>query len=338
MREDRRHAAPPPSGEAAVEGDEPAERLCFELEEGTSGERLDVVLARLTEVPRAQIRRWIEAGRVTVDARLGKPGQRLSAGAIVEARPPPLEMASAAPQAIDLDVVYEDDDVVVVNKAAQMVVHPAPGHRSGTLVNALLHHCGDLSGVGGVLRPGIVHRLDKGTTGILVAAKNDRAHVGLARQFEDHSIERMYLAVVRGAPGRDSGRIDSPVGRHPTDRKRMSVRTESGREAVTDWEVIRRFPASDRSQLAIRPRTGRTHQIRVHLASAGLPIVGDAVYGRARHGSRGPAGVGLDRPALHAAVLGFVHPTRGEPMRFEAPLPDDLASLLSALEARERVE
>jgi 23S rRNA pseudouridine1911/1915/1917 synthase len=346
VRQGRRHAAPPDgssseidsapplAGDAAEDCDELPERLCFELDESAAGERLDVVLARLTDMPRAQIRRWIENGRVTVDARLGKPGQRLAEGAVIEARRPQPEMASIAPEAIDLDVVYEDDDLVVVNKAAQMVVHPAPGHSSGTLVNALLHRCGDLAGVGGVLRPGIVHRLDKGTTGILVVAKNDRAHIGLARQFEDHSVERVYLAFVRGTPGRDSGRIDRPIGRHRRDRKRMSIRTESGREAVTAWEVIRRFPASDRSQLEVRPQTGRTHQIRVHLGCAGMPIVGDAVYGRTR--GRGPAGLELDRPALHAAVLGFVHPIRRDRMRFEAPLPDDLACLLAALEARER--
>lgn len=347
MTKDRRHAASrdgsfrkpgsvPSPVAAREEGDELEGQLCFEVDDGAAGERLDTALSLLTEVPRAQIRRWIEAGRVTADGRLGKPGQRLAAGAVIEARPPPLETASVAPEAIEIDVVYEDDDLVVVNKPAHMVVHPAPGHPSGTLVNALLHRCGDLAGIGGVLRPGIVHRLDKGTSGLLVAAKGDRAHTHLARQFESHSVERVYLAFVRGVPSRDSGRIDRPIRRHPTDRKRMSVQAGSGREAVSVWEVIRRFPASSRSQLAVRPETGRTHQIRVHLASAGMPIVGDQVYGRARRRHARPAGASLDRPALHAAVLGFVHPSRGETLRFEAPLPADLDGLLAVLLARER--
>ena len=254
----------------------------------------------------------------------------------VEARVPEPTIAEARPEAIPIDIVYSDADLVVVDKAAGMVVHPSPVHESGTLVNALLHHCGDLSGVGGVLRPGIVHRLDKGTSGIMVVAKGDRAHGALARQFQDHSIERVYLAFVRGVPGLDAGSIDRPVGRHPTDRKRMSVRTTSGRSALTRLEMIQRFPASGASQFAIRPQTGRTHQIRVHLASAGMPLVGDPVYGRGRAQHRGPGGIKLDRPALHAAVLGFLHPTRDQSLRFEVPLPTDLARLLAALEARER--
>lgn len=348
MRQGRRHPTPSASSPDSVdspsrsgsepadaEGEESGERLCFTLDEESSGERLDVLVARLTDAPRAQARRWIEAGRVTVDARPAKPGQRPAPGAIIEARPPEPEPASVRPEAIDLDVVYEDDDLIVVNKAAHMVVHPAPGHSSGTLVNALLHHCGDLAGVGGVLRPGIVHRLDKGTSGVMVVAKGDRAHGALARQFQDHSIERVYLAFVRGVPGLDGGSIDRPIGRHPTDRKRMSVRTTSGRPAVTAWEMLQRFPASGVSQFAIRPQTGRTHQIRVHLASAGMPVVGDEVYGRRRARGRDPAGIKLDRPALHAAALGFIHPTRNQSLRFEVPLPADLARLLGVLEARE---
>jgi 23S rRNA pseudouridine1911/1915/1917 synthase len=286
VRQGRRHPTPsvssPDSADprsrsgsepADAESDEFTEGLRFELDEDGAGERLDVLLARLADVSRAQVRRWIEAGCVTVDARPGKPSQRLVPGAIVEARPPEPEMASVRPEAIELDVVYEDDDLIVVNKAPHMVVHPAPGHSSGTLVNALLHHCGDLAGVGGVLRPGIVHRLDKGTSGIMVVAKGDRAHGALAQQFQDHSIERVYLAFVRGVPGLDGGSIDRPIGRHPTDRKRMSVRTTSGRPAVTTWEMIQRFPASGVSQFAIRPETGRTHQIRVHLASSTRPAI-----------------------------------------------------------------
>jgi 23S rRNA pseudouridine1911/1915/1917 synthase len=229
-------------------------------------------------------------------------------------------------------VLHEDADVVVVDKPAGLVVHPAPGHAGGTLVNALLHHCGDLAGVGGVLRPGIVHRLDRGTSGVLVVAKHDDAHQALARQFHDHTVERVYCALVRGVPREDAGRVDRPIGRHVHDRKRMSVATRGGRAAHTAWRVVRRFQASERSLLEVRPETGRTHQIRVHLATAGLPIVGDPVYGRR---GRDPA-EDLDRPALHAAVLGFDHPRSGTRLRFEAPLPDDLAALLAVLERRER--
>jgi 23S rRNA pseudouridine1911/1915/1917 synthase len=213
-----------------------------------------------------------------------------------------------------------------------MVVHPSPGHASGTLVNALLHHCENLAGVGGVLRPGIVHRLDRGTSGVLVAAKNDLAHRSLAAQFHDHSVERVYRALVRGVPKQETGSIEKPIGRHPNDRKRMSVATRRGREACTEWRVARRFPRCDRSWLEVRPRTGRTHQIRVHLASAGLPIVGDPVYGR--RGST-PLEQGLSRPALHAEVLGFTHPRSGDRLRFEAPPPPDLQELLAKLARRE---
>jgi 23S rRNA pseudouridine1911/1915/1917 synthase len=213
-----------------------------------------------------------------------------------------------------------------------MVVHPGPSHSSGTLVNALLHHCGDLAGIGGVLRPGIVHRLDRGTSGVLVAAKHDEAHFALAEQFREHRVERVYLAVARGTPGDDSGRIELPIGRHPRDRKRMSVSTRAARAARTAWSVRRRFPTSGAALLEVRPETGRTHQIRVHLAATGLPIVGDSVYGR----SKGRA-FAIARPALHAAVLGFDHPRGGERRRFEAPLPPDFAELVHALARREAV-
>jgi 23S rRNA pseudouridine1911/1915/1917 synthase len=214
------------------------------------------------------------------------------------------------------------------------VVHPAPGHASGTLVNALLHHCRDLSGIGGVLRPGIVHRLDRGTSGVMVAAKNDAAHARLAEQFQTHAVERVYLALVVGTPAAEAGRVDRPIGRHPRDRKKMSVRTRSGREAHTAWRVRRRFPRSGVTLLEVRPETGRTHQIRVHLSASGMPLVGDPSYGRA--GRRGPAReLRLERPALHAAVLGFDHPRSGERLRFEAPPAPDLAGLLARLAAAE---
>ena len=244
-----------------------------------------------------------------------------------------LEAGSATPDKIALSVLYEDSDLVVVDKQAGLVVHPAPGHPTGTLVNALLHRCRDLSGIGGVLRPGIVHRLDRGTSGVLVVAKNDTTHRELARQFQDHSIGRVYCALVLGVPGRDEGRVDMPVGRHARDRKRMSVRAPVAREAHSAWSVRRRFPASDCALLEVRPETGRTHQIRVHLAAAGTPVMGDPVYGRRRRNAGASA---FSRPALHAERLSFRHPGSGEVLSFCAPLPADLEALLARLEAGER--
>ena len=304
----------------------------FIVEEELAGQRLDLALANLAELSRSQARRWIVEGRVRVNEAGGSASQRVKAGDSLEATPPEPEPSPLTPEAIPLCVLHEDPDLIVVDKPAGLVVHPAPGHPGGTLVNALLYRCQDLSGVGGVIRPGIVHRLDRGTSGVLVVAKNDDAHRALARQFHDHTIERVYRALVRGLPGADSGRVDEPVGRHARDRKRMSVRAKVAREAHTAWSVARRFPRSGCSWLEVRPETGRTHQIRVHLASVGLPILGDPVYGRR---SRGVKLEPLDRPALHAEVLGFTHPRSGEALRFEAAIPDDLRTVLDALTAAE---
>jgi 23S rRNA pseudouridine1911/1915/1917 synthase len=298
--------------------------------EEEAGERVDRALAALAAVPRSQARRWIEQGRVWLESRAVKPSQRVRAGARLETQPPEVVASVLEPEPIELRVLFEDEDVVVVDKPAGMVVHPAPGHARGTLVNALLHHCGDLAGIGGVLRPGIVHRLDRGTSGVLVAAKHDRAHTALAEQFRSHEVERVYLALVRGVPSAEEGRVDRPIGRHPRDRKRMSVRTRSGRPARTGWQVRRRFPHSGVTLLEVRPETGRTHQIRVHLASVGLPVLGDPLYGRSRRSL-----LGMRRPALHAAVLGFDHPRSGQRLRFEAPLPADLAEVLGRLDRSE---
>jgi 23S rRNA pseudouridine1911/1915/1917 synthase len=278
--------------------------LKFIIGEAEEGQRVDFVLALLSGISRSQARRWIDAGLVRVDGKSCRPSGRVRAGAEIETTPPEPVASLLAPEAISLSILHEDGDVIVVDKPAGLVVHPAPGHPGGTLVNALLHHCGNLAGVGGVLRPGIVHRLDQGTSGVLVAAKCDAAHVALARQFHDHSVLREYRALVRGVPSRDDGHVDRPIGRHPRNGKRT-------------W-------------LAVFPETGRTHQIRVHLASAGLPVVGDPLYGRAKRGTRG-----LDRPALHAQVLGFTHPRTGERLRFEVPPPADLERLLAHLERRE---
>ena len=301
------------------------------VSEDDAGARLDVVVAGLADITRSQARRWIESGRVQLNGASARPSVRVAEGdALVADAPEPLP-SPLTPEDIPLDVLHEDADLIVIDKPAGLVVHPAPGHPGGTLVNALLHHCGDLAGVGGVLRPGIVHRLDRGTSGVMVAAKNDAAHAHLAEQFRAHSIEREYRTLVRSVPSVDSGRIDRPIGRHRTDRKRMSVKTNVGREAQTAWRVLKRFMRAQRSWLSILPETGRTHQIRVHLASVGMPIVGDPVYGR-KGAQRDPQ---LERPALHAARLGFVHPTSAERLHFEAPLPRDLADALAALEEGE---
>ena len=306
--------------------------LEFVVDEVVAGSRIDSALADLSSVSRAQVRRWIDAGGVRIAGKIVRPSRRLAVGETIEARPiQPVEM-DLSPEPIPLVVLYEDTDLIVIDKPAGMVVHPAPGHPSGTLVNALLHHCGDLAGIGGVLRPGIVHRLDRGTSGVLVAAKNDAAHRGLSEQFAEHSIDRIYRTFVRGLPGADTGRIDRAIGRHPRDRKRMSVESRSGRASITVWRVLRRYPESGTSELEIRPETGRTHQIRVHLAAAGLPLVGDTVYGRARGRD-----AELGRPALHAEHLGFRHPATGERLDFDAALPADLVALVARLGPAEEV-
>jgi 23S rRNA pseudouridine1911/1915/1917 synthase len=304
----------------------------FLVGESEAGARLDLALASLADCSRSQARRWIELGRVRVNDREGEPSLRVRAGDLVEAVPPDPEPASLAPEPIALAVLFEDEDLIVLDKAPGIVVHPAPGHPGGTLVNALLHHCEDLSGIGDVLRPGIVHRLDRGTSGVLVVAKSDFAHRHLSEQFREHSVDRVYQALVRGLPGPDTGRIDLAIGRHPHDRKRMSVRAHGGRAATTTWRVAKRFPRSERTLLEVRPRTGRTHQIRVHLAAVGLPIAGDPVYGRR---GRTPFEAGLARPALHAQRLGFTHPRSGARLDFGAAPPADLADLLRELERRE---
>ena len=294
---------------------------------------------------RSRLQALIQAGAVaTADgAPLHDPGQRVADGSeIVLTLPPPAPIA-AAPQAIPLTIVHEDDDLIVVDKPAGLVVHPAPGAPDGTLVNALLHHAGDrLSGIGGQIRPGIVHRIDKDTSGLLVVAKTDAAHHGLQAQFKAHDLERRYLAVVYGAPDPADARlrnlagisweaggvlrIEGRIGRHPADRKRMTVLTSDGKHAVTRVRLLERLEGA--SLVECRLETGRTHQIRVHMSFAGHPLVGDAAYGRRR--DTGPAGA-FPRQALHAASLGFVHPVTGAAMRFDSALPADFAGLLEAL-------
>ena len=314
-----------------------------------AGLRLDAVLADLAGASRAQVQRWIADGRVEVDGKPARASLRVTEDMRVVARPRVSAPSNVSAEAIPLAVLYEDAHLLVLDKAAGMVVHPAPGHSSGTLVNALLHHCrdqsrdqsrdrsreraGSLATLGGVERPGIVHRLDRGTSGVMVVAKNDAAHARLAAQFHDHTIDRIYRAFVRAVPERREGRIERAIGRHPRDRKRMSVRSHNSRPAITNWCIRERFRECGTSLLEVRPETGRTHQIRVHLAAAGLPIVGDPVYGRASSAKRRRGEPPIERPALHAASLGFEHPASGERMHFEAPLPADLAALLAWLRA-----
>lgn len=304
--------------------------------EGQEPERLDTFAARVVPgLTRAAVQRLIEQGLVSVDGSSAKPSLKLKGGERVTIAVPPPEPSTALAEEIPLRIVYEDASVVVVNKPAGMVVHPAAGNPSGTLVNALLAHCRDLSGVGGELRPGIVHRLDKDTTGLLVVAKSDPAHQHLAHQFKEHSIRRVYLALVYGSPRDDRGRIEGEIGRHPTDRKKMSGKTRHGRHAVTHWRVVARYPGM--TLLRLRLETGRTHQIRVHLSEAGFPLVGDQVYGGAGRAANIKEPVlrrlvkELGRQALHAQSLGFLHPVSGQWLEFDSDLPADMQAILDYL-------
>lgn len=310
--------------------------MAWEVLSEEEGLRLDrAVPAHVGEASRTQAQRWIGQGRVRVGGRQARASHLLRAGERVEVDIPPPEPAGLAAEAIPLDIVYEDSDLVVLNKPSGMVVHPAAGQRSGTLVNALLHHCPSLSGIGGVSRPGIVHRLDRGTSGLLVVAKQDQAHRALASQFARRSVEKRYLALVYGLSSPHL-RIEKPIGRDRHDRKKISSRSRRAKPALTEAERVEELPCS--TLLSVRIATGRTHQVRVHLAEAGHPVVGDKVYGRAQRPPRGGEAAfrilrSLARPALHAARLGFRHPRSGDWMSFEAPLPADFQSALDRLRA-----
>jgi 23S rRNA pseudouridine1911/1915/1917 synthase len=330
----------------------PSARLVVALRREDSGERIDRLLAaRLPELSRARIQALMRSGRVSAAGRtLEDPSAKINAGEdpgeIVVELPPP-EPAVPVGQDIPLVVVHEDKDLIVIDKPAGLVVHPAAGHADGTLVNALIAHCGaSLSGVGGVARPGVVHRLDKDTSGLMVVAKTDAAHRALSAQFADHGrsgpLVRRYLALVWSPPDRPRGTVDAPLGRSARNREKIAIRSD-GREAITHWEALERFPGSDAGLLACRLETGRTHQIRVHLASLGSPLVGDDVYGPGHRtkASRlseeaGAALKALGRQALHAATLGFAHPSTGRTMVFESPPPPELERLLAALRVPRR--
>ena len=295
------------------------------LQADRDGERLDAFLARSVEdLTRSAAQRLLEEGAVTQGGRALKKNHRTCAGEVLEVALPDPEPLDIRPQGIPLDVVYEDRDVIVVNKPVGMVVHPAPGHPDGTLVNALLYHCGDsLSGINGALRPGIVHRIDRDTSGLIIAAKNDKAHLALAAQLQDHSLARTYEAVAVGGLREEQGTVNAPIGRHPVDRKKMAVDWKNGRPAVTHWSVLGRYPGY--THVECRLETGRTHQIRVHLASIGHPLLGDIVYG-----SKKPV-PGLAGQCLHARRLRFVHPASGEAVELECPLPDWFQAVLNRL-------
>ena len=292
-----------------------------------SGERIDALLARsIEELTRSQAQRLLESGAVTLSGETVKKNRRAAAGELYRVDIPETAEIPLAAEDIPLDVVYEDADVIVVNKPRGMVVHPAPGHPGGTLVNALMFRCGDsLSGIGGEKRPGIVHRIDKDTSGLIIAAKNDFAHLSLSAQLADHSLARVYECVVFGRMREPSGTIDAPIARHPGDRKRMAV-VPGGRRAVTHWEVIARYRGW--THLRCRLETGRTHQIRVHLAHIGHPLLGDEVYGRG-------ADKGLRGQCLHARELRFLHPRTNEQIRLVTELPDYFLDVLQRLGERE---
>jgi len=293
--------------------------------------RLDHYITKaLPDLSRAQVQKLIDAQLIRVNGDIAKASLKLKGGEVILVRIPPTEPLDLQPEAIPLDVVFEDEFLIVVNKAVGMVTHPGAGTRSGTLVNALLHHCrGTLSGISGVERPGIVHRLDKDTSGLLVVAKEDLTHRELAKQLAARTVKRTYFALVEGLPDNDSGTVDKPIGRHPVRRKEMAV-VDNGRNAVTHYEVVERY--RNFTLLELKLQTGRTHQIRVHMAHLGYPVVGDLVYNRKSSGSeKARSKFGLIGHALHAAKLSFIHPKTGAALEFKAPLPADYQKLLDSL-------
>ena len=300
------------------------EPILLRASEESKNQRLDAFLASsLDGLTRSQATRLIESGEVAVNGRAVSKSYKLAGGEDIAVTLPEPEPVEAVPQDIPLDVVYEDADVIVVNKPSGMVVHPAPGHPDGTLVNALLYHCaGTLSGVGGALRPGIVHRIDRDTSGLIIAAKNDAAHQYLSAQLADHTLARTYECIVVGALREDRGTVVAPIARHPTDRKRMAV-VAGGREAVTHWEVIARYPGY--THVRCRLETGRTHQIRVHMAYIGHPILGDTVYGAKKEVP------GLTGQCLHAVGLRFLHPRTHEVVELFCPLPEEFTRMLQKI-------
>ena len=312
--------------------------ISFTINKSQCGQRLDVFLAQVDPtISRSHVKNVIEEGDVLVNDKVPKVSQKLKEGdVVILTQRPPIE-ATALPQDMPLNIVYEDEAIIVINKPAGMVVHPAPGNPDNTLVNALLFHCHDLSGIGGVVRPGIVHRLDKDTSGLIVAAKSDDAHRHLSAQFEKHDVHKKYLALVWDDVKGNHGEIVLPVGRHPTNRKKMSTKSKRGKDALTLWKVRERYGVA--TLLEVEIKTGRTHQIRVHLSDRGYPVVGDAVYGNSAkiNTVKDPLLKAtikeFNRQALHAAQLSFIHPLKGERVVFTSDMPQDLADLCTQLRA-----
>jgi 23S rRNA pseudouridine1911/1915/1917 synthase len=306
-------------------------RRMWTVEPGQSGERVDKHIADALGDPavsRSQVQEWIRGGWATLNGSKTKPNARVAGGDVIAVTIPEPDPVEIVPEDIPLDIVYEDGDVIVINKPRGMVVHPAAGHPSGTVVNALMHHCRDLSGINGELRPGIVHRIDKDTSGLLMAAKNDLAHASLAAQLKEHSVTRRYQAIAHGVLPHDRGTIDAPLGRDPHDRKLYTVTDRGGKRAVTHFAVLERYPP-DYTYVELRLETGRTHQIRVHMKYIGYPLVGDPVYG-----GRAGRKLGMSGQALHAGALGFDHPRTGKRLEFTAPLPADMEHALEILRTR----
>ncbi|MDP3017570.1 MAG: RluA family pseudouridine synthase [Deltaproteobacteria bacterium] len=310
--------------------------LFIQISAKDQGRRIDQFLSETNlHLSRSQAKKLIEEGMILLNNQKTKPSAHIKSGDLISGRLPKPEPLSLEPEPLPLPILYEDSSIIVIDKPAGMVVHPAAGNTSGTLVNALLHHCKDLAGINGVLRPGIVHRLDRETSGVMVVAKDDEAFHQLARQFKNRLVEKVYLAVAHGIFKQDEGLIDTPIGRHPVQRKRMSTRTRKGKTAMTRWKVLERF--GPLTFLEIYPQTGRTHQIRVHLSSLGHPILGDPLYGRkGKPGSIQDAILKecvkrMNRQALHAHRLGFNHPRTGEKVQFVAPIPQDMEGTLECL-------
>ncbi|WP_235919116.1 RluA family pseudouridine synthase [Heliomicrobium undosum] len=320
--------------EVDLEGGEPGnpqrpELVRLSVTPAEADSRVDVWLVQKGLVPsRSHGQNWIKEGLVTLDGGPLKANYRLRPGDVIEVAPPAPEAVEILPEDIPLEIVFQDADIAVINKPAGLVVHPSEGHWQGTLVNALLYHIKDLSGINGELRPGIVHRIDKDTSGLLVVAKNDRAHIHLTEQVKDHRVRREYLAIVHGVIGAETGRVEAPIGRDPKDRQRMAV-IAGGKSAVTHFRVLARYPEQGFSLLHCRLETGRTHQIRVHLAHIGHPVAGDPKYGPRK------VAFGLTGQALHAWKLEFVHPRSGEPAQFQADPPASFVQVLEALQTNQ---
>ncbi|KRE72472.1 RluA family pseudouridine synthase [Paenibacillus sp. Soil750] len=300
------------------------ETIEWTVENQYANERIDKFITEALEedISRTLVQQWVKDGHVKVNGKQVKPNYKLSLQDVIALVIPEPQGVELLAENIPLNVVYEDSDVIVINKQRGLVVHPAPGHYSGTLVNALMYHCKDLSGINGELRPGIVHRIDKDTSGLIMSAKNDKAHASLAEQLKAHTVNRKYIALVHGYIQHDQGTIDAPIGRDSHDRKMYTVTEKNSKTAVTHFVVLERF--GDFTLVELKLETGRTHQIRVHMKFIGHPLVGDPMYGKSK-------GMLMDGQALHAAILGFKHPRTGEWMQFEAPIPPDMENLISTI-------